>query len=471
MFLVLAIYFGTIYYSVKKLIEIANNFDENAEPLINQNYEEPITQEQNFTLDVEIDKENVIYQAFMNEINKNQLDTTKKVLICCTGDYQSMALLAVAMNIFNKENIHVFTYNNHNNDILDFMKNLCETNKLTFHHNELNENDDSEEQIDDNITRYINIKDICKNNEIDIVFEAHTLINYSNMVLNNMFENKKEEVNKTYRPFLLIDNITLLRFFSSYNIPIDEKLSHLEYSRNENKILFNNMEEYISVLYPDWRLNTVENYNNQNRNNTVLNIDELRKDSNKGKYGFSIKHDFNKISFIMFKKLVDELSNEYKFDRIDTDNLDEYYMDDDNKTIFISDYYLEKIYIFERFLQSIDLEDLIQDLIDNNSEISDNSFEELDTYQEKSEESEESEESEKSENEENKDKSDEIKIESEESDDDKEYILRVDLNKSINMKIVEKMSDNLENEYLEGIIYVNIKNNEYYIHIFDENKL
>ena len=31
MFLVLAIYFGTIYYSVKKLIEIANNFDENAD--------------------------------------------------------------------------------------------------------------------------------------------------------------------------------------------------------------------------------------------------------------------------------------------------------------------------------------------------------------------------------------------------------------------------------------------------------
>jgi hypothetical protein len=39
MFFVLAIYFATIFYSFKKIIEISNNFDENINPLFSQEYE------------------------------------------------------------------------------------------------------------------------------------------------------------------------------------------------------------------------------------------------------------------------------------------------------------------------------------------------------------------------------------------------------------------------------------------------
>ena len=288
------------------------------------------------------------------------------------------------------------------------------------------------------------------------------------MILNDLFE-KKNTVNDIciYKPFLLIDNITLLRFFSKYNIPIDEKLTHLEYSREEKKILFNNMEQYISVLYPNWRLNVVEN------NKNLLNIDDFKKNCYKGKYGFSVEYNLDKISFVMFKKLVDELANEYKFERIDTDNLDELYIADENKTIFVSENYLDKISIFERYLLSIDLQELIEELIEKKSNISDNSFEDLETDTIKQESSLEleltldNEESSESNN---------IKIKetlfnsnnelTEEKN--KEYILRVYLNNYIqDIKIVDNISDNFKNEYLEGIIYVSVENDNY--HIFDVN--
>jgi hypothetical protein len=47
---------------------------------------------------------------------------------------------------------------------------------------------------------------------------------------------------------------------------------------------------------------------------------------------------------------------------------------------------------------------------------------------------------------------------------EKEYILRVDLNNYIlDMKIVDNISDNFKNEYLEGMIYVSIENDNYHI--------
>jgi hypothetical protein len=498
MFFVLAIYLGTIFYSVKKVLEYAKCLNSNIEPFLNEVFEldreETIPQKQNLSLYIEIDKENVLYQAFNNEITNNQLDTTKKVLICCTGDNQSMALLTIAMNIFNKENIHVITFGCDNEPMLEFMENICNENKLTFYHSKSNIIDSESDELcgsdgsdklekSNDESRCTQIKDIMKNNEIDYVFEAHTLVNYSNQILNDLFNNKKT-INDlvVYRPFLLIDNITLLRFFSIYNIPIDETLSHLENSKEERQKIFNDMEPYFSFLYPNWRLNVVEN------NKNILNIDDLKKNCYNGKHGFSVEHNFNRISFVMFKKLVDELSNEYKFERINTDNLDELYMNDDNKTIFVSENYLDKISLFERYLLSIDLQDLIEELIEKKSNISDNSFEELDTIIVKSEQEKESEqesEQEKESEQEQEQKSDKSEtteekeasasaLETETKDvsnevdkkeiEEKEYILRVDLNNYIlDMKIVDNISDNFKNEYLEGIIYVSIENDNYHI--------
>ncbi len=463
MFLIFAIYYGAIFYVVKKIAQVANAIEDKSNTDIDSSSDVDSTDDTSFDIDIEIDKENILYQSFMNEINKNNLDINKKILVCCTGDYQSMALLTIARNIFNKENISVLTVNHDNSNVMvDFMENICNFNNITFYYD------------NDNNLRNDLIKDICEKNNIDYVFEGHTLMNYSNFILNNIFENKKQELTNTIKPFLLIDNITLLKFFSTYNIPIDENLIHLNFSKEENKKLFDDMEQYISIIYPDWRLNIVKNYTN---NNELINTNELENNCIKGKYGYLVKSSadfFNKISFTMFNQLINNLSEKYSFEKVNVDELDEYYMDNEDNIFFMSNTFLNKIDIFERYLLENNLEDFIEDILDmnysennsdNNSENnSENSFENLELNAENK--------STQNENDENDDKDtsdtsnnrcsedDEISINS-----DKEYILRVDLNNDTpDINIVEKLSENFRYEYLDGIIYVNISNNDFYVY-------
>ena len=443
MFLILPLYFGTIFYLVKKVLEKVKQFEENIDPF---NPEDNIDiDEINYNMDnIKIDKENILYQAFDEEINKNQLDISKKVLICCTGDNQSMALLTIAMNVFNRENIHVFTSSN-NDKMTEFIENICIENKLAFH-------------ITDNMNRY-NIKEICEKNDISYIFEGHTLSNNSNIVLNNIFMNKTNTNNNNiYRPFLLIDETTLLRFVTLYNLPTDENLTHYFNSKGESKRLFNNIDQYLSILYPNWRLNIIENYNHK----TILNVDKLQKDTSIGKYGFTITHDFDKISFIMFKKLVDGLLTQVE-NNIIIDNLETTYINNTKLSVFVCEEYLNKINTFENFLQSINLQDLIDDLIEAKSNCSDCSFEELEinndnTNNADSDDSDNSDDSADSVDSDNNS----VFSNSDRENNDIEYILKVDIDNH-DIKLIDKISDTLEYDYINGIIYISIKNNDYHI--------
>jgi hypothetical protein len=94
---------------------------------------------------------------------------------------------------------------------------------------------------------------------------------------------------------------------------------------------------------------------------------------------------------------------------------------------------------------SINLQDLIEDLMDKQSNTSDNSFEELELHLRQEQYLEQTDKTE---------------------DNNKEYILRVDLNNyNLDMKFVGNVSDNFKNEYLEGIIYLSIENNNYHIFV------
>lgn len=443
MSLMLPIYYGVMFYATKKLVEYSNN---------NLNEQEPDEDEENdilYSLNINIDKDNIIYQSFNNEVIKNNLDTNKKILVCCTGDYQSMALLTVAMNIFNRENISVLTINNDDN-IVNFMEKICDDNNLTFHNVDFYFDKSSNEII----------KDICENNNIDYVFEGHTLINHSNNILNNLFTNKKEEVHTNIRPFLFIDKNTLLKFCSTYNIPINN-------CENKNEELFDKMEKYISNIYPNWRINIINE-------NSLFNTTELENRCIQGKHGYLVKEDFNKISFIMFKQLVDNLSEKYGFEKVDVDDLNNYYMDDEEKIYFVSNTFLNKIDIFERYLQSNELQYFIEDLLEEDA--SENSFENLDKEETNNETQTEDN---NDEEEQNNDKKFETSIyedllnnvNTDTFKDNKEYILKVDLNNDVpDIKIVDKLSDNFDIEYLDGIIYVNISNNNFYVYDVNFNK-
>jgi hypothetical protein len=277
------------------------------------------------------------------------------------------------------------------------------------------------------------------------------------MILNNIFNNNVN-VNKNYRPFLLVDYLSIFRFCINYNIPIDSNSTHLEYSGNEDKSSLNNIEYHVSNAYPEWRVNLIQYYQSQSDN--IIDIKDIK--YYKGKYGFLIYHDFNKISLTMFKKILTCLTNEFNFAKIKTFDIDAFYLENDKSSYYISEEYTEKVNQFEEYLNNIDLISLYEIINDNSS---DGSFEDLESSLEKSvnevsKESDESDESKES------DKSDESETS---INKDIEYILRVDLNNEEPiMKIVKQKSDNYHHEYLDGILYVNICNNEFYIYDVDD---
>jgi hypothetical protein len=439
MLLVLSLYFGSIFYLVKKVIETRNKInddildytsDDTSSDTSDDIYNKLFT---NKKLSIEVDKENVIYKAFMQEVNKNEMDITKQVLVCCTGDEQSMALLTIASNVFN--HIHVLLINHDDTEIMkEFIEDVCDFNEFTLH---------CVDSITDNILRYEQINEICSRDDIKYVFEGHNMTNYSNNILNDIYNNNivatqqidlKGHINNTTtdyiisKPFLLIDNITISKFISHYNIPIDNNFTHSEYSNIKKKNMFNDMDCYTSIIYPDWRINLIEFYNKKTSVDTTL----IESNCFKGKYGYLVYHDFNKISFTAFKRVINNLCNEYNFCKFDNSDFNEYYLTEKSISYFINEDYDNKINEFEENFTS----DIVSDLIDNNSE---NSFEELDNS-----------------------------TTNNNDDDDKEYIIRVDLNNETpTIKLVKDISNNFREEYLNGIIYINIfdtDNNHFFIY-------
>jgi tRNA(Ile)-lysidine synthase TilS/MesJ len=457
MILVLALYFGSIFYLVKKVIETTKMFeDESSNDLSNITSNE-ITDIINMKLNMNFDKENVVYKAFMLEVNKNEMDTNKQALICCTGDEQSMALLAIASTVFN--HIHVLLINHDKTEILkEFIEDICDFNEFTLHCidtsgiiSETTSDTGSDESSDtsseiassDVSSRYEHINEICIKNDIKYVFEGHNMINYSNNILNDIYTNNivaTQQIDPlghiNSKPFLLIDNITLLKFISYYNIPIDNNYTHLEYSKIKNKTMFTDMDCYTSMIYPEWRINLIEYYKN---NKNIIDTEIIDNNCYKGKYGFLFYHDFNKISFTAFKKVVNKLCSQYNFYVFSNDEFNNYYLTEEDVSYFINEDYNRKINKFEEEFKS----NVISDMIENNS---DNSFSELeiDTNSNSS--------------------SSELEIDNKE----KEYIFRVDLNNDTpKMKLVDELSDKFREEYLDGIIYINIidiTNNTFFIY-------
>jgi len=336
MILVLAAYFGMAYYLMNKMIVTAKHFEDLS---CTQDNEETFDNYRTKNLDMEIDSENILYKEFMSVVNKNELNKENEILVCCTGDYQSMALLAIASKVFSKVSVLFYNYDCFDK-VHDFILDICVENDFKFH--STYDEDDSREN------RYKYIKQVCQEKNISYVFEAHTLINNSNQILANVFGKKTEEFNFTYKPFINIDNLTLLKFFDTYNIDIDSDFSHLEYTRLQDKTIFEDVEEQVSYYYPDWRTNLIEHFNNIDFSTEL--------DVIKGTQGFLLKQNLNNISFISFKKAITKLFDEYNFSNC---NLEEYYMDNED-AFYISNDYQSSIDDFKNYLNDTDLNQFIK---------------------------------------------------------------------------------------------------------------
>ena len=450
MILVLAAYFGMAYYLIEGMIRTAKRLEEESI------FEECLDEYENSKIDLNIDieKDNILYQEFLSVVDKNELDKTKKILVCCTGDYQSMALLTIATHIFEKENVHVFFHNyDETFTIQHLLMEICCYNDLTFHCIENNN--------DSRINRYNRIQTLCKDNDISYVFEGHSIINHSNEILSSIFSNSKKEGYSisTYKPFINIDTTTFLKFYSTYDIKIDNEFTHLEHTRLQYKTVFEDIELTVSNYYPNWRMNIIEHFDNIdfNKDLTIL----------RGKNGFKLSIDLNTISYYSFSKSLNKILNEYKFNN---DDLEEYYNNDDDEMFFISKEYQNKINNFTKYLDKNDLDILVDDLLEKQSQ---SSFEDIEQSIHESESSEtsyfDSDKSDDSDDSDESDKSDESgEFESDELEGE-QYIIRVDLTTNTpTMKLVNEIT-NYSEDYLNGIIYINAWNNTYYIYESNTN--
>ena len=124
MLLILSIYFGTIYYFVKKVVELAQHYENTSEPLVSEAVDNFYLKE--FDLDV-VDP--VVSSVISECVLINEDDN---ILVCCTGDRKSMALLNIMKCIYS--NIHVLYLNHHNTSKLEiFIHDICDKNDFIFH--------------------------------------------------------------------------------------------------------------------------------------------------------------------------------------------------------------------------------------------------------------------------------------------------------------------------------------------------
>ena len=179
MLLIIGLYFTALTYLCNKVIKMFNQFErENINNILNINNSD-------------------LYKKFKLFCKNKNIINKQPVLVCCTGDKQSMALLTLAIAVYGSDNVHVLTIDHHfNSNIFQFMKNICNTNNLIFYTNKLDNMRETREDV---------INSICKKYDNMIVFEAHTIENNTNIILNNIIMNQNIDLyynTNIYYPFI-----------------------------------------------------------------------------------------------------------------------------------------------------------------------------------------------------------------------------------------------------------------------------
>ncbi len=310
---------------------ISNKLEEEREPI-----------EETFSLNRSIDKDNIVFKS-VNEncirINQGIDIDNKKILVCCTGDNKSMALLTCIANIFGSDNTYVLLINHHKNTTLKmFVHDICDYNEFKFFNYDY---DDLCFNNSDNLKKFreTKINEICKKHDIAYVFEGHTIENYSNYILHNFFAGKTfnnvNYYNATQKPFLNLTDIIIDDFIYSYNIPIDDNMTHVQFSSFKVKNFFSDIDKTFKILYPDWRYNLVRAYNATNNiineNSSNINV-IINSQCNLGDFGFIYYHDLSKISYGVYKIILDTLCDEYNMEHFSDYCMENMYNKNDTNT-------------------------------------------------------------------------------------------------------------------------------------------
>lgn len=210
-----------------------------------------------------IDINNKLY----NLVIRSCVQDDGPVLVCCTGDAQSMALLTLVTCMYGISKVHVLTVNHHeSNNLSNFMERVCTVNNLTYHNYNVTPCDSL--LITQSTHARVNgiIKMVSAVNKCTVIFKAHTLENNSNRILNNMFSGQTFDdgircvsLNETgiVYPFIETSVKEIEDFIQEYDIPTDMCDTHTNYNLVQTKNCFNELDSYFSSLYSNWRTNVV----------------------------------------------------------------------------------------------------------------------------------------------------------------------------------------------------------------------
>lgn len=371
MLLVFTVYFGVMAFLYSQIVAYARK------------YERESLQELEEDDLFNISYDNYLYKNIYSYCHRYQLLDENMVIMCCTGDEPSMALLSILVSIYGKERVSVYTLDHYkSHSVNNFISNICEMKGISFYLFHYNKFDSIKNDMDIKKQRYDDLKNLTTKLNCNIVFEAHTLESNSNEILDNMFLGNTFTCDAlpdfVYHPFNNISLQDTYDFIEEYNIPIDNNETHIEYSMVQPKHIFDQIEDTYNNYYPNWRENIIKSFNITNNilNQYNININTIIDNNTvSGKYGFIFYRDIESIPYDIFKRVINTLCDTNKINRFSNTQILNIYtnelinmpniINNDILTLYIDDLYLENLKKFEIFITNSEPKDFHTKYADN----------------------------------------------------------------------------------------------------------
>jgi tRNA(Ile)-lysidine synthase TilS/MesJ len=305
------LYLGSMYmfynYIKNKVREYETNQETNQETVQEVDI--------NIDIDIDIDVSEPIYTAVSNTL----ISVTGPIIVCCTGDMQSMALLYAVINVYDVENINVLFVNNERyNKMSEFVENICNTYHINFTQTTVNSIDTLHCNVEQDIenARRDTINELCMKLGTKTVFEAHTIENQCNNILYNILSGKNNQTINTIKPFANMDMNMIQKFVEKYDIPYD--IGMMGHNLTSAVNIFNEFDTVLSSHYPNWRENVI-NYamNVSDRlNQFETNIDNItNKCTMKDKFGSYYRYNIDMTSYDLFSNIVNRIADNNNTER------------------------------------------------------------------------------------------------------------------------------------------------------------
>jgi tRNA(Ile)-lysidine synthase TilS/MesJ len=366
MLLVFTVYFGIMAFIYSQIVSYAKKYEEESLKELEENYNM-----------FNISNDNILYKTVYALCSRLQILDDNMVIVCCTGDEPSMALLSIVISIYGRERVFVYTLDHYKSDNLtNFISNICEMENISYNVNKYNSCDIIKYDIDVKNKRYSDLKKLTEKLNTNTIFEAHTLESSSNEILDSMFSdtifiNKPSEPEFIFKPFYNIPLQDTYDFIEEYNIPIDCNETHIVYSMVQPKHIFDHIEDTYLSYYPNWRINLVKSFKTTNyilnQYNTNINT-IINNSTSSGTYGFIYYRDIEIVPFDIFKRVINGLCDNNNISRFSNNEILKIYTNElinmprpikNNNilTLYVNDLFLDNLKKFEEFINKSEPKD------------------------------------------------------------------------------------------------------------------